>query len=160
MIEIREASEDDLATLPALEAEADRLFETIGIGPLPAPGPVEALRQAKVVLVAGEPPQGFARIELLAGTAHLEQLSVHPGAMQHGLGRSLLRAACSWAREAGYRDITLATYRDVTWNGPFYASEGFAEAGPVDDWYRAHGLEPEEPVMGRFGTRVLMRCVL
>ena len=44
----------------------------------------------------------------------------------------------------------------MAWNGPFYASEGFVEVGPVDDWYAARGLAPEEPVMGRFGARVLM----
>ncbi len=59
-------------------------------------------------------------------------------------------------RRARLREITLATYRDVPWNGPFYASEGFVEIGPVDDFLRAHGLPPEEPVMGRFGARVLM----
>lgn len=160
MTAIRQASEQDLATLPGLEAEADRLFEALGIGPLPAPGSVEELRRARCVLVAGRPPVGFARIDHLARTAHLEQLSVHPDAMRQGIGRELLRAACAWAREAGYRDITLATYRDVPWNGPFYASEGFVEAGSVDAWYTANGLEPEEAVMGLFGTRVLMRRVL
>ena len=44
----------------------------------------------------------------------------------------------------------------MPWNGPFYASEGFVEVGPVDEWYAARGLPPEEPVMGRFGARVLM----
>ncbi len=160
MVEIRQASESDLATLPALEAQADQLFEFIGIGPLPAPGSVEVLREARAVLVTGNPPQGFARLEQLAGTAHLEQLSVHPDAMRQGIGRALLRAACAWAREAGYPDITLATYRDVAWNAPFYASEGFVEVGSVDDWYAAHGLSPEEPVLGQFGVRVLMRCHL
>ena len=88
--------------------------------------------------------------------AHLEQLSVHPDHAGHGIGRALLRAGCAWAAEHGYAEITLATYRDVPWNGPFYASEGFVESGPVDDFLRAHGLPPEEPVMGRFGARVLM----
>ena len=50
----------------------------------------------------------------------------------------------------------MATYRDVPWNGPFYASEGFVEIGPVNEWYAARGLPPEEPVMARFGARVLM----
>ena len=62
----------------------------------------------------------------------------------------------AWAAEHGYDALTLATYRDVPWNGPFYASEGFVEVGPVDDWLVAHGRPPEEPIMGRFGVRVLM----
>jgi hypothetical protein len=44
----------------------------------------------------------------------------------------------------------------VPWNGPFYASQGFVARGAVDDFLRSHGLGPEEPVLGRFGTRVLM----
>ncbi len=62
----------------------------------------------------------------------------------------------TWVAGHGYAELTLATYRDVPWNGPFYASEGFVEVGPVDEWYDARGLPPEEPVMGRFGARVLM----
>jgi GNAT superfamily N-acetyltransferase len=157
MHSIREANEADLASLPELEERSDTLFESLGIGPLPAPGSVEALRHALVVLVSGDPPRGFARIELLAGRPHLEQLSVDLDHMGQGIGRALLRAAWDWVRHAGYHEMTLATYRDVPWNAPFYASEGFVEAGGVDQWYEAHGLEPEEPVMGRFGVRVLMR---
>jgi GNAT superfamily N-acetyltransferase len=92
--------------------------------------------------------------------AHLEQLSVLPDQGRRGLGRALLRAGCAWAADRGYRELTLATYRGVAWNAPFYATEGFVEDGPVDDWLVAHGLPPEEPVMGRFGVRVLMRRAL
>ena len=67
-----------------------------------------------------------------------------------------MRAAITWAAAHGYDQLTLATYRDVPWNGPFYASEGFVEVGSVDEWYSARGLAPEEPVMGRLGVRVLM----
>jgi GNAT superfamily N-acetyltransferase len=153
---IRPAQPSDMALLPPLEAAADTMFDAVGIGPLPGPGTVEAFAAALVVLVAGDPPVGFCRIDPLAGGAHLEQLSVHPGIARRGVGRALLRAACEWAGKAGYRELTLATYRDVPWNGPFYASEGFVEIGPVDEWYAARGLPPEAPVLGRFGARVLM----
>jgi GNAT superfamily N-acetyltransferase len=153
---IRPARPDDVPLLPALEAAADTMFDGLGIGPLPGPGTVEEFAAALVVLVAGHPPVGFCRIDALAGGAHLEQLSVHPDHGGRGIGRALLRAGCEWARAAGYAELTLATYRDVRWNGPFYASEGFVEVGPVDEWYAARGLPPEEPVMGRFGARVLM----
>jgi GNAT superfamily N-acetyltransferase len=153
---IRVARPDEMTLLPPLEAAADTMFDALGIGPLPPPGRVDEFADALVVLVAGDPPQGLCRIDGLNGGAHLEQLSVHPDRGRRGIGRALLRAACEWAREAGYGELTLATYRDVPWNGPFYASEGFVEVGPVDHWYAARGLPPEEPVMGRFGTRVIM----
>ena len=156
MERIRPARPDEMALLPPLEAAADTMFDALAIGPLPGPGTVEEFSGALVVLVAGDPPVGLCRIDALAGGAHLEQLSVHPDHAGHGVGRALLRAACDWAQEAGYRDLTLATYRDVPWNAPFYVSEGFVEVGPVDEWYAARGLPPEEPVMGRFGARVLM----
>ncbi len=158
MDDIRPVRPDELALLPALEAAADTVFVPLGIGPLPGPGTVEGFASALVVLVAGDPPVGLCRIDRVGGGAHLEQLSVHPDHGRRGIGRALLRAGCAWAAGHGYRELTLATYRDaVPWNGPFYASEGFVEVGPVDDWLVTHGLDPEEAVMGRFGTRVLMR---
>jgi GNAT superfamily N-acetyltransferase len=155
---IRPVRPHELALLPDLEAAADAMFEPLGIGPLPDPGTVEEFSAALVVLVAGDPPVGLCRIDAVGPdhAAHLEQLSVHPDHAGRGIGRALLRAACAWAEARDYSDITLATYRDVPWNGPFYASEGFVELGSVDDFWRAHGRPPEEPVMGRFGSRVLM----
>ncbi len=146
----------ELVLLPALEAAADTMFESLGVAPLPEPGSVEDYTAAQVVLVAGDPPVGLCRIDGIGGGAHLEQLSVHPDHARRGVGRALLRAGCAWAAPQGHRELTLATYRDVPWNGPFYASEGFVEIGPVDDWLVTHGRRPEERVMGRFGTRVLM----
>jgi GNAT superfamily N-acetyltransferase len=153
---IRPAQAMDLLALPALEAEADTMFEPLGIGPLPGPGTVEEFAAALVVLVAGDPPVGLCRIDAAGEGAHLEQLSVHPDHGRRGIGRALLRAGCAWAAANGYEELTLVTYRDVPWNGPFYASEGFVETGPVDDWLVANGRPPEDPVMKRFGTRVLM----
>ena len=156
--EIRPVRPGELILLPDLEAAADTVFEPLGIGPLPGPGTEEEFAAALIVLVAGDPPVGLCRIDAVGESraAHLEQLSVHPDHAGRGIGRALVRAACDWARAQGYTDLTLATYRDVPWNGPFYASEGFVELGPVDDFLRALGLPPEEPVMGRFGARVLM----
>ncbi len=156
---VRPVRRGELALLPALETAADSVFGPLGIGPLPGPGTVDAFAAALVVLVAGEPPVGLCRMDAIEGIvpgAHLEQLSVHPDHAGRGIGRALLRAGCAWAAARGYAEITLATYRDVPWNGPFYASEGFVERGAVDDFLRAHGLPPEEPVMARFGDRVLM----
>jgi GNAT superfamily N-acetyltransferase len=163
MPRIRPARPDELARLPDLEAAADTVFEPLGIGPLPGPGTVEEFAAALVVLVAGDSPVGLCRIDGITNlddtgaVAHLEQLSVHPDHAGRGIGRALLRAGCDWAAADGYPELTLATYRDIPWNGPFYASEGFVEVGPVDDFLIAHGLAPEDPIMSRFGARVLMR---
>jgi GNAT superfamily N-acetyltransferase len=159
---VRPARPEELVLLPALEARADAIFEPLGIETLPPPCTAEDYAAALVVLVAGDPPVGLCRIDAVGddhggGSAHLEQLSVDPDAGRRGVGRALLRAGCAWAAEQGYDELTLATYREVPWNGPFYASEGFVEAGPADEWRLSHGLAPEDPVLGRNGTRVLMR---
>jgi GNAT superfamily N-acetyltransferase len=159
---VRRVRPDELALLPALEAAADTRFDDLGIGPLPGPGTVEQFAAALVVLVAGDPPVGLCRIEGIDGPdgpdgPHLEQLSVHPDHGRRGIGRALLRAGVEWAGAKGYDELTLVTYRDVPWNGPFYASEGFVEIAPADDWLVAHGLQAEQPVMGEGGTRVVMR---
>ncbi len=157
MFEVRPAQPEELVGLPEVERLADTRFDSLGIGPFPPPGTVEALCQAMVILVTGHPPIGFARIDRLLDGAHLEQLSVHPDHGGHGAGRALLQAACLWIADAGYDALTLATYRDIPWNGPFYASEGFTEVGPADEWYAERGLPPEESILGQFGARVIMR---
>ena len=107
--------------------------------------------------MAGDPPVGLCRIDAVGDGAHLEQLSVHPDHGRRGIGRALLRAGCAWAAARGYPELTLATYRDVPWNGPFYASEGFVEVGPVDDWLRGpRPARPRSRSWRRFGARVLM----
>jgi GNAT superfamily N-acetyltransferase len=154
---IRPVRGDELVLLPALEAAADTVFDPLGMGPFPGPSTPEQFGAALVVLVAGDPPVGLCRIDAIGEGAHLEQLSVHPDHGRRGIGRALLRAGVEWASAHDFDELTLCTYRDVAWNGPFYASEGFVEAGPVDDWLVAHGLAPEAPILGRLGTRILMR---
>jgi GNAT superfamily N-acetyltransferase len=160
VIDVHRATAEELALLPDLEARADAMFDSLGFGPLPAPGSVDALGGALLVLVAGRPPTGFVRLEELGGLVHVEQLSVDPDHMRQGIGGRLIEVARQWAAEAGYAEMTLATYRDVSWNAPFYAAHGFVEAGSVDEWYARHGLAPEEPELGVYGTRVLMRLSL
>lgn len=153
---VRPVRTEELVLLPAVEAAADTLFAPFDHGAFPGPGTVEEFAAALVVLVVGEPPVGLCRIDALGDGAHLEQLSVRPEQGRRGFGRALLRAGIEWAQAHGYDELTLTTYRDVPWNGPFYASEGFVDVGPADDWLVAHGLLPEEPVMARYGTRIVM----
>jgi GNAT superfamily N-acetyltransferase len=155
--DIRFASPDEFDLLRQLELEADRLFETVGIGPFTNSDEENHLATAAVVLVTGTPPVGFACVEVVDGMAHLWQVSVHPDASHQGRGRALVEAACDWARSNGYRALTLTTFRDVPWNGPFYTKLGF---------HRVDDLSPEllairrhEQAIGDddFGPRIAMR---
>ncbi|WP_020142442.1 GNAT family N-acetyltransferase [Terracoccus sp. 273MFTsu3.1] len=125
---VRPALSSDLDRLPGLEAEADSLFATQRIGPLPpAATTVDELARAAAVLVVGDPAVGFARIEHVDGQAHLEQLAVQPAEMRQGLGTALVESAAVWAARDGSEVMTLCTFADVPWNAPFYAGRGFVE---------------------------------
>lgn len=124
---IRPARPDELAELIELEMAADRLFSLAGYGETPGPASLAELRAATALLVSGDPPVGYVRIEVVDGRAHLAGLSVRPRFMRQGRGGELVRAACAWAAEHGYSEITLCTFAEVPWNGPFYAELGFVE---------------------------------
>ncbi len=53
----------------------------------------EVLRSAKALIVAGNPPIGFARLNEFEGNAHLEQLSVISKQVRKGIGKKLLEEA-------------------------------------------------------------------
>jgi GNAT superfamily N-acetyltransferase len=83
------------------------------------------------VALAGDAPVGFAHVEVLeTAVAHLEEIDVLPEHGRRGLGTRLVMAACEWAQSAGYRSVTLTTFRDVPWNMPFYARLGFEAIPP------------------------------
>ncbi|HXQ18471.1 MAG TPA: GNAT family N-acetyltransferase [Acidimicrobiales bacterium] len=122
---VRLAEPDELHLLGPIELAAGARFDEIGFD-LQAEVPVaRSGRQPAVVWVAGRPPVGFAWVELLDGQAHLEELAVLPEHGRAGLGRALVAAVADWAAGAGFEAVTLCTYRDVPWNGPFYARCGF-----------------------------------
>lgn len=127
---IRPAREDELRELGVIEQEADALFVEIGMKDMAAADPEILLpaQRAGRVLVAvtrADEPVGFVRLEIVDSTPHVEQVSVLPGYAGHGLGSRLLDAAEEWARKRGYRRMTLITYRDVPWNGPWYRRIGW-----------------------------------
>lgn len=127
---VRPARPAELAALPDVEDRSGALFRVAGLDLPPETSSVEELRAARAVLVVGEPPVGFAQLDELDGQAHLRQLSVLPSQMRRGLGSELLEASCAWATAAGYREIVLTTFAEVSWNGPFYRARGFLE---IDD---------------------------
>ena len=71
-------------------------------------------------------------MRLIEDTPHIEEVSVHPDHGRRGLGRRLVEAALAGVQAAGHERLTLTTFRELPWNGPFYASLGFVEASPDD----------------------------
>ena len=164
MLEIRPAALTEFALLPAIEAEADAAFETldppISIADFPAPDTAEKYADAFHIMVAGRPPAGFVRLEIVDGQAHIAQLSVSPAYARQGIGRLLVNAALAWATEAGFHSMTLTTFASVPFNAPFYASCGFSEL-PHEQWTpELAELRQREAFLDAKGARVVMRIKL
>lgn len=166
MFEIRPAALSEFALLPAIEAEADTAFERLDppLDTADFPAPAEAAEYAGAfhIMVAGRPPAGFVRLEIVDGQAHLEQLAVDPVYGRQGIGRSLVRAAQAWAREAGFSSMTLTTFAHVPFNAPFYARCGFVEL-PESAWGpQLQDIRGREKAAGldRLGLRIVMVSAL
>jgi GNAT superfamily N-acetyltransferase len=159
-LSIRDARPDEFALLRRIEIEADRLFEAVGFGPFFYDDAEDHFSQAALVLVVGDPPVGFVCMAIVGGVPHIWLLAVHPDHGRQGLGRALVRAACEWARIQQFDAITLTTYRDVPWNGPFYESFGFVTMRTLTP--ELIGIREHERAIGDddFGPRVAMRLAL
>ena len=113
-------------------------------------------------MVAGRPPVGFVRLEIVDGQAHMAQLAVSPDRGRQGIGRALVVAAKAWAREAGFHTMTLTTFAEVPFNGPFYASCGFLELPPEALTRGLRQLREGEARLGMdaMGRRIVMAATL
>lgn len=85
---------------------------------------------------------GFALVRPRGNGLYLDQVSVHPDHGQRGLGRWLLMAVLSEAEARKLPHVSLSTFRDLPWNGPFYRSLGFTEL--ARDRLEPYMLEIEE----------------
>ncbi|MDT4917709.1 MAG: hypothetical protein QOH89_2409 [Pseudonocardiales bacterium] len=154
--EVRAAARSEYPLLDTIGDRADQLFRTAGYD-LPAiPLEEAALARAKAVFVAGRPPIGFVQLDEVDGLAHIAEIAVIPRWMRQGIGTELLDRACDWARAQGYSAITLITYAEIPWNGPYYAARGFREIEPTP---RLAELRAREAELGldEVGPRIVMR---
>jgi GNAT superfamily N-acetyltransferase len=157
---IRRARPDELGALRSIELAADEVFESVGIGPFLNDDAGDHSDRADLVLVVDDPPVAFVVVELVDGVPHIWQLSVLPDHGRQGLGTALVAAACDWARSAGFAAMTLTTFRDVPWNGPFYASLGFVAINDLSPALAS--IRDHERAIGDddHGPRVAMRLDL
>lgn len=56
---------------------------------------------------------------------HLHELDVDPRYARQGLGLQLIQTVAAWAKGQGAKALTLTTFDDVPWNGPYYTRLGF-----------------------------------
>ncbi len=147
----------DLPRLVEVNSAAGARFAEHGLV-LPEDNPANELLAADHVLVAVAPhPVGFAILKKLDEHAHLGELAVHPDYGRRGIGTTLLRGSCDWAREQGYPAITLTTFVDIPWNAPWYAARGFTELAE-DEW--GPGLRDQWEAERAAGIMVAPRIVM
>lgn len=137
---LRLARPEDAEHFPAIEKAAARLFETIPELAYLASGdviPVE--RHSRLIrkghcltALHGDQCVGFIATEPFRRELHIWEMSVDPAFQKRGIGAGLLRASIIDARNSGFRTLTLTTFRDVSWNAPFYARIGFEEVTALD----------------------------
>jgi GNAT superfamily N-acetyltransferase len=125
---------DDLATLVGIEAAAGAAFRDLGMDAVADddPGSVEDLApyaeagRAFVAVDTEDRPVGYLLVDALDGAAHIEQVSVHPDHARRRIGCALIEHAAWWARSRRLGALTLTTYLEVPWNGPYYERLGFS----------------------------------
>jgi GNAT superfamily N-acetyltransferase len=81
--------------------------------------------RAFVAVDTGDQPLAYLLVDAVDGVAHIEQVSVDPKHAGRKIGRALIEHATAWAGDCGLRALTLTTYVEVPWNGPYYERLGF-----------------------------------
>ncbi|MFI5708581.1 GNAT family N-acetyltransferase [Kribbella sp. NPDC051620] len=161
---IRLSRVDELPLLQSIEKAAGVLFREIGMTdvaehPPPSLEAFAAYQRAGLAWTAADASDravGFVLVKLVDGCAHIEQVSVQPDHGRQGIGRLLISAVDRWAAGQGLPALTLSTFRNVAFNGPYYARLGFRELPEITPGLAeirreetALGLDPAERVLMR-----------
>lgn len=126
-----------VARLREIERAAGARFRTIGMDDI-ADGDVtpalilEARAESGQLYVAVDPAgevAGFLIWSPKDGLAYIEEVSVHPDHAGHRLAARMIDQLAEEVRSR-HAALTLATFRDVEWNAPYYARLGFVELPP------------------------------
>lgn len=137
---IRHARVDEILRIREIEDEAGKMFLGSGLidealdgsFPLDELERLVTLGQVWVACLA-DAPVGMVIASVRDGVVHVEEIDVLPQYGRRGTGGRLLETVCDWARDAGHKAVTLSTFRDVPWNGPFYRKHGFHDLKP-EQW--------------------------
>lgn len=135
---IREARPADLPELREVERAAGLAFRGIGMDAVaddepPTLGELAAYQadgRAWVYVDPDDRPVAYLLVKAVDGHAHIEQVSVRPEYARRGIGRQLMATAGEWARAHELAALSLTTFAEVPWNGPYYARLGFAVLPP------------------------------
>lgn len=134
-MEIRAGQHGDVARLCEVEVAGSALFAAYGMFNDELRGPMTAHDVAVLEAHIDAGRLWVAEIDgviaaygmtgVVDDNAHLDQVTVDPKFSHRGIGRALIEHATGVARASGFARMTLTTYRDVPWNGPYYERLGF-----------------------------------
>lgn len=161
-VEIRPAGLHELAELPEVERSAAKRFRGSSqdaiadddVTPLEVYVPFQT--DGLVLLaIADDRIAGFAACQTCEDALHLWELAVRHDHQGQGIGRALVAAAADLARRRSLPAVTLSTFREIPWNGPFYRWLGFVDV--VDLNSRLAAVLEREAALG---LDVSQRCVM
>jgi GNAT superfamily N-acetyltransferase len=116
------------------------------------------LGQVWVGVTEDDVPVGMVIASVRDAAVYVEEMDVLPGHGRRGLGTRLLARVCGWAQARGHPAVTLSTFRDVPWNGPFYRKHGFRDVPPAQWTPGMRAIREKEARHGlRADARVFMR---
>jgi GNAT superfamily N-acetyltransferase len=128
---IRAVRDDELPVLQDIERAAGECFRDIGMPeiaddePFPLAVLAEYGRTGRAWVAVDQRPIAYLVADLVDGSLHVEQVSVHPDSARRGVGRALLDHAAGHAVAEGMPALTLTTFTEVPWNAPYYRRCGF-----------------------------------
>ena len=137
MMKFRLANIEDVPHLPDLERRAGALFDDVGMADVADGEPTSAAEYAAmqengllwVACDEADRLAGFVAAKILDGCVYIHEVSVDPDFAGQKIGGRLIKTLCDWAKQRGYPQVTLSTFRDVPWNAPYYARMGFEIVG-------------------------------
>lgn len=156
---LRLATADDLEAMRDVERDAGRRFlefpEDTGLHEIADDDPpaLDVLaayldNEAAWVVTDTGAVVGYAVASMIDDDAHLDQVSVRTAHQRRGVGTALVETVCDWARDLGFDAITLTTFRDVEFNGPYYRSLGFVELPEAECGEELRSLREHERFIG------------
>ncbi len=162
---MRRATEADAEAVARIEAAARRLLANAGVdlASLLVPDVVAESTGWSFAFVAevdGSVVASARLTELSDELVSLDQVSTDPTHAGRGVGRRLLEEVIAACREAGYTAVCGTTFRDVAFNGPFYARLGGVEdPDPHPVMVRRRRVERQVGLDG-LGARLVLRLPL
>jgi GNAT superfamily N-acetyltransferase len=162
---IRTARPEEIGRVREIEDEAGKRFTGLGLidEALDVSFPWDELSrliragQVWVACETGDRPVGMVIASVRDDAVYVEEMDVLPEHGRRGLGSALLGRVCEWAQQQGYPAVTLSTFRDVPWNGPFYRRLGFRDLDPAE-W--SPGMPAIRDAEARDGLRIEERVFM